>query len=212
VSQDVTRAIARRLEWAGASLGDGQLGQLSSYFGLMAKWNNRINLTSLDLADGNDAAIDRLLVEPVVASRHVHRTDEFLIDLGSGGGSPAIPMKIALPWVRLVMVESKARKAAFLRDACRELKLADTTVENSRFEDLSSPDFQATADVVSVRAVRADRQLWDVALRLLKPGGHLLWFTVNDSPDLPAPSFQFVTSDSPLPTGSSRLVILRRGS
>ena len=191
-------------------MGDDQIGQLSTYFGLLAKWNDRINLTSLTLADNDEAAIDRLLVEPVIASRNIEPSDRLLFDLGSGGGSPAIPMKIAKPWVRLVMVESKSRKAAFLRDACRQLGLPQAAVENRRFEDLASPEFQATADVISIRAVRADRQLWSVTRSLLSDGGRVLWFTSNESPDISEPSFGVLKTDQLMPAGSSRLVILKK--
>ncbi len=59
-----------------------------------------------------------------------------LIDLGSGGGSPAIPLKIARPEFALAMVESKGRKSAFLRDVIRQLSLSRAEVVTDRFENL----------------------------------------------------------------------------
>ena len=77
-----------------------------------------------------------------------------MVDIGSGGGSPALPIKIAAPWLQLVLVEVKTRKSAFLREAIRHLGLADVDVETTRVEALSARAIIASADVVSVRAVQ----------------------------------------------------------
>src|SRR5262245_46544264 len=110
----------------------------AAYLELLERWNRRINLTALPLDPPTDAAIDRLIVEPVAAARHLGTGDRTVVDLGSGGGSPALPFKIAARQVRLVMVESRARKVAFLREAARHLELADVTVEATRFEDAAT--------------------------------------------------------------------------
>ncbi len=63
------------------------------------------------------------------------------MDVGSGGGSPAIPLKLAVPRLRLTMVEAKARKSAFLREAVRHLGLEQRSVETARYEELlARPD------------------------------------------------------------------------
>jgi 16S rRNA G527 N7-methylase RsmG len=75
------------------------------------------------------------------------------------------------------MVESRSRKAAFLREVVRELTLGDAAVENVRFEVLTSrPRHEATAELVTVRAVRIDEQLVQACRQLLKPGGELIPF------------------------------------
>ena len=79
-----------------------------------------MNLTALPLDPPTDETFDRLLIEPLAASRQV-RADMASVwfDLGSGGGRPAIPLKIARQQLRLTMIESKERKSAFLREAAR---------------------------------------------------------------------------------------------
>ena len=79
------RMIAER-----ARLRPEQVEKLCAYFGLLAKWNKRLNLTALSVDPPTDEAIDRLLVEPAMAIQAVESTDLSLIDLGSGGGSPAV--------------------------------------------------------------------------------------------------------------------------
>ncbi len=86
--------------------------------------------------DAGDEAIDRLLIEPVLATKYLPAPDATVLDIGSGGGSPAIPMKLAAPGISLRMVESKTRKAAFLREVVRTLELDRTAVEAVRFEEL----------------------------------------------------------------------------
>ena len=123
-SRDFSTRLARRASRAGLFLPDELVGSLTSYYELLSRWNRKINLTALD---NPDEAIDRLLLEPVVAARHLRAPDLRLMDIGSGGGSPAIPMKLAAPGIGLTMVEVKARKSAFLREAIRHLALAGTT-------------------------------------------------------------------------------------
>ena len=102
---------------AGLELTAEQSEQLETYYRLLVRWNQRINLTSLSLNPLTDEAMDRLLLEPLGTARFVRSERPVWFDLGSGGGSPAIPLKLARPASQLIMVESRARKAAFLREA-----------------------------------------------------------------------------------------------
>jgi len=174
-------SLAERLEAraraAGVDLEADLRDRLLAYYGLLSKWNRTINLTSLS---DPDAAIDRLLLEPLLAAR-VLPQPAAMMDLGSGGGSPAIPLALALdsPYLHLVMVESRGRKAAFLREAAREIGL-HATVEAARFEDLTGrSDYRGTMDLVSMRAVRMDEATLDIARAFAKPGGSLALFTAE---------------------------------
>src|SRR5438445_7906267 len=147
---ETARRLRDRAKVFGVPIPPHAEARLVAYFDLLAKWNTKINLTALT---DTDAAIDRLLLEPLAAAAALPRHPD-LIDLGSGGGSPAIPLAVALEARRLVMVESKARKSAFLREAGR-LSQLPATVENQRFEALAAEGaYTAQMDVVSIRAVR----------------------------------------------------------
>ena len=150
-----------------------------TYFQLLARWNKRINLTSLPLEIPTDATVDRLFVEPLVAAIKLLPADAVSwMDLGSGGGSPAIPMKLVRPLSSLTMVESKSRKTAFLREAVRELQLENVAVLESRYEVLgneSSP-VPRSLDFVTARAIRLDEILLETVSRLLKHGGRFIYF------------------------------------
>src|SRR5437773_9601281 len=147
--------LSKRAEKANVSLTAPVVGRLEAYYRLLARWNTKVNLTALQLEELTDWAVDRLFVEPLAAARLVGDSPLVWFDLGSGGGSPAIPLQIVRPAALLTMVESKARKAAFLREAIRSLGMTDASVAHARFEEVAAkPEVQQQADLVTVRAVK----------------------------------------------------------
>lgn len=204
--------LARRARKAGLSLSPDSSASLESYFELLRKWNQKVSLTSLPVEEMGDEALDRLLIEPVLAAKYLPRPDVALIDIGSGGGSPAIPMKIACPRIALRMVESKTRKAAFLREAVRHLDLADTGVESARFESLLvRPELHEAADVITLRAVRVEPKILLNLQALLRPGGVLFLFrtgTTAGESSLAAPPFSWQASHPLIPSLDSHLAVL----
>lgn len=177
-SQEFQSRLSRRARRAGlAPSGHQVTAGLEAYLRLLSRWNKKINLTALSLDEAPDDAIDRLLIEPLAAVRHLPRLDCSVIDIGSGGGSPAVPMKLADPSLKLIMVESKIRKAAFLREVVRTLELDGVTVETSRYEELlARPELHEALDVVTVRAVRLEPRTLRGVQAFLKRGGRLLLF------------------------------------
>lgn len=170
--------LRRRARRAGVDLTSGLAESLARYYALLAKWNAKINLTSFRLEPaGQDEAVDRLLIEPVIAARHIAPSASSVIDIGSGGGSPAIPLVLAAPRLHLRMVESKTRKAVFLREALRELDLGRAEVETSRFEELlTRPELHEGVDLLTIRAVRVEPRTLVGLQAFIKPGGQLFLF------------------------------------
>lgn len=159
----------------GIKLSPAELAQLGVYFELLARWNPKINLTALPLGDPPDSTLDRLFIEPLAAAALFPSSSVTWFDVGSGGGSPAIPLKVLRPAARLMMVESRGRKAAFLREVIRQLNLAEATVAEERFEAVAERT-QAHAAVITVRAVRVDDGLFEACRSALKVGGKFLIF------------------------------------
>ncbi len=203
--------LARRSRRAKAPVTLPLLGPLEVYFRLLTQWNAKINLTALPLDPPTDQTFDRLLVEPLGAAKHVVGAALDWIDLGSGGGSPAIPMKIARPDLRLRMVESKERKSAFLREVVRTLGLSESVVVTERFETLiGRDDFKRSADLVTVRAVKTDDELFSTAGSLLRTNGRLFLFRPShDSHPVP-PGFRFVATTHLLDEPPSFLSVFAR--
>lgn len=140
--------------------------RLRDFAALLLRWNHRINLI---------ARTD----EPFVWERHILDSAQLapllppkggtLIDLGSGGGFPGLVLGVVAGW-RVHLVESDARKSAFLREAIR-ITETDGTVHIARAESVHLPP----ADVVTARALASLARLLALAAPLLKPGGFCLF-------------------------------------
>ena len=206
--------LARRASKAGVTLTGSLFDKLTLYFELLERWNRKINLTALT---DPDEAIDRLLLEPVIAARHLPPTPGAmsLMDVGSGGGSPALPLALTVgPQLNLTMVEAKARKSAFLREAVRQLELPSARVENARFEELlARPDLHERFDALSVRAVRIEGRVLMTLQAFLKPGGTVLLFRGPSGPEQSAavmPPLQWLRTVPLVEPLRSRLSLLRK--
>lgn len=169
--------LEARAAAASVTIDSEPLVKLHAYFELLSHWNKRINLTSLPLEPPTDHAIDRLFIEPLIAAPLVAPSVALWFDLGSGGGSPAFPLQIVRPIERLNLVESRERKAAFLREVVRELALPGCHVLTTRIETVAEDlENVGTADLVTVRAVRTSAPLFSQLDRLLKSGGQAILF------------------------------------
>ena len=215
--QDLRTRLSRRAAKAHLFLPEELSERLIAYFELLSRWNQKINLTALD---DPDAAIDRLLLEPVLAARHLPEVPPGApinhMDIGSGGGSPAIPMMLATPGMRLTMVEVKARKSAFLREAVRHLDLIQATVETARYEELlARPQLHEAFDSVAVRAVRIEARVLTTLQAFVVPGGALMLFRGPSGPAQPGmviPPLRWTGTVPLLESLQSRLTLLTKQS
>jgi len=209
-SSDFRNRLIDRAFKTGLVLPDSLVARLSAYYELLARWNRTINLTSLH---DPDASIGRLLLEPIIAVRHFPSETVRMMDVGSGGGSPAIPMKLAAPGASLMMVEAKSRKSAFLREAIRTLELTSSSVETSRYERLlTRPELLGAFDLLSIRAVRLDERTISALQAFIRPGGLMFLFrgpgAIEDGEVVPPMSLD---REVPLvPALQSQLRILRK--
>ena len=171
-STEFRNLLSTRATVASLSIHQDLLDRLETYFKLLAHWNARVNLTGFALDNPTAQAVDRLLIEPLLIVRALNYPLGVWLDLGSGGGSPAIPIQLYKPAKLLVLVESKGRKAAFLREVAREMRLTEVAVEVRRIESItSSHRLAGTADLVTVRAVRPSEAMFEAFRNLLRAGG-----------------------------------------
>ena len=214
-NREFRERLKRRAKGAGLILDGSLLEKLETYYQLLTKWNAKINLTAFNLLpEGDEAAIDRLLIEPLVAARYIPENSRTLLDAGSGGGSPAIPLKLTTPTLQLRMVEVKTRKAVFLREAVRTLALRDAEVESTRFEELlPRAELHEALDLVSIRAVRIETRTLLTLQAFLRPGGKLLLFRgagKNELEDSPPPPLAWMATYPLLDSLHSKLVVLSK--
>lgn len=156
---------------ANVTLSEGQLAQLDGHLDLLLDANRRMNLTRItDRAAAEVQHVgDSLTLLPFLPA------GEFRVaDVGSGGGVPGIPLAIARPDARVMLVESTKKKAAFLRAAVAELELANVAVSEWRAEDVGRSNSRETFDVAVARAVATLDWLAEWCLPLVRPGGKLL--------------------------------------
>ena len=213
-SREFQDRLTRRARRAGLTLPAELAARLEAYYRLLATWNSKINLTGLKLLDVSPDAVDRLLIEPLVAARYVPVKAARMLDVGSGGGSPAIPLALARPRAHLLMVESKTRKSVFLREAVRALGLKDTEVVTARFEELlARPDLHEAHDLVTVRAVRVESRMLLSLQAFTRPGGLVFLFRgsgTSDPSESITPPLAWKATYPLLESLRSRLVVLEK--
>ena len=144
-------ALRGVLEELAADVSAAQFDQLCAHRKLLDRWNRRINLTAI--SDENTIA-KRHYGETVFLHRKLPSVSS-LVDVGSGGGFPGIPLAILRPSTQVVLIESKVRKAAFLREASRSLA-------NVRVAGVRVSEWIGTADFAVMRAVSPAKVLPDL--------------------------------------------------
>ena len=140
---------------------------LLDYVALLARWNATYNLTAIREPREmiGKHLLDSLAMQPFV------RELRTLADLGTGPGLPGIPLAIATPALQVTLVESNGKKARFLREAVRQLKLGNANVAESRIEAF---DARGRFDAITARALATLPLILELGGHLLKPEGRLL--------------------------------------
>jgi 16S rRNA (guanine527-N7)-methyltransferase len=161
-------ALDRGLGELALDLPAGARNSLLDYVTLLVKWNRTYNLTAIrePLSMVAHHLLDSLAVLPHLPLGSQGR----LADAGSGAGLPGIPLALARPQWRVVLAESNQKKAAFLRQAAIELKLANVEVHEGRVESWRP---QQLFDVVISRAFAALEEFAKACAHLLAPAGVL---------------------------------------
>lgn len=166
-----------------------QVSQLRNYWHLLIKWSNVIHLTSAN--DYPRIPTRHILDSLLPLSTKLIRPDEHLCDFGSGAGFPGIPLAIALPSLKVTLVESNFKKTTFLKHLISELDLDNTTIIHERIENLKSTHQQAFT-VGTVRAVSSLNTLIPLCFPLLTTTGRLICYKGPDYQrelDMIAPGF-----------------------
>jgi len=152
-----------------------QLEQTATYLNLLLKWNAKVNLTSVR---GPRQMIMRHFGESYFAARELLSSEPAatVIDLGSGAGFPGLPLAMFEPAVQVTLIESNAKKVAFLNEVIAALKLGNVRVVRQRAED-----YAGSADLVTMRAVERFEAAARIAIRLVRPGGGRLALMIGAS-------------------------------
>jgi 16S rRNA (guanine527-N7)-methyltransferase len=150
------------------ALSAAQRERLRAYLALLAKWNKTYNLTAIREPQ---RMVTHHLLDALAVVPHLPVTAGLrILDVGSGGGVPGIPLAIARPDAHVVMIDSNHKKAAFLTQAAIELALHNVEAHAVRVEEYSPA---APFDVVISRAFSDLAAFATVAARHLAPHGKI---------------------------------------
>lgn len=162
----------------GVSLGRAELDLFALYHRELLLWNRRINLVS---QQASREIVIRHFVDSLTPLPWIDQPDGLLIDLGSGGGFPGIPLRIALPELKLTLVESLRKKTSFLAHVVRTLRLDNVNIIRERVEALiGEPVCAGAFDTVLSRAAFKLPELLRMAAFFLKPEGLLIALKGSD--------------------------------
>lgn len=162
-------AVQEALQAQGVLLDPGDADRLRRYLELLLEANGRFNLTAVrdPLQAWERHVQDSLSLVPFVVSAEAR----MLVDVGSGGGLPGLPLAIALPQVQVTLLESTGKKAEFLRAAAAELGLENVTVAAMRAETAGRGELRERFDVAVSRAVGRLAILLELMVPLVREGG-----------------------------------------
>lgn len=168
-------SFKNQLAEAGLSLSDKQLAQFESYFEKLVLANQSFNLTAI--TEKEEVYLKHFYDSLTLALEFPELKDgePTLIDVGSGAGFPALPLKIALPNLKVTMVDSLNKRVNFLKDMVKELGLENVTVIHGRAEDLGKDEkLRESFDYATARAVARTAVLAEYTLPFVHVGGAFL--------------------------------------
>lgn len=182
-----TPSFVQAAERLGIAFDEGDLERLGLYLALLLEANRSFNLTSITDPDAawERHVLDSLTLLPLLAELP---DDARVIDVGSGGGVPGIPLAITMPRVRFTLLEATGKKAAFLTRTAAALGLANVEVVHDRAEHAGrdrgrlvpgpagsrSPGHREAYDAVVARAVGRLATIAELCAPLAKVGGRVL--------------------------------------
>ena len=168
--------------------------KVQQYAQLLLEWNRSINLTGAETLEQVEALIadaDALLSASWTGITSV-------IDIGSGGGLPAIPLAVAMPQVHFTLLEATARKCAFLEHVAATLGLTNVVVACGRAEELGhGPALREQFDRAISRAAARPQVLLELALPFVRTGGDLVAQVSTIDPHLLVPAARLLGGGTP---------------
>lgn len=173
---------------------------LNDFIVLFLKWNEKINLS----AARNEVEVREHVMDSLYVIPHLPPGPARVIDVGSGGGFPAVVMAICVPTIDVTALEPVHKKHAFLRTVARELKLTNLEAHARRVDDHDEREY----DAATSRATFDLREWLLTGLSLVRVGGVALGFEAVQRDDLPQPLERFPYEIA----GKSRAIVAVRRS
>lgn len=161
------------------------MGQFEHYHKLLVTQNRDVNLVSRKMHP--DSYWVQHFLDSLMVIECVDFIDKTVLDFGSGGGLPGIPIKLVVPDCEMVLLDSINKKTKALTEMIQAMSLPRISVECSRLEDYAFTPRRPSFDLILCRAVPLQERYYSPIRRLLKPSGHLVMYksrTLDDLKDI----------------------------
>jgi len=156
----------------GVALTEEHLALFSLYLEELWAWNQRVNITGLAT---RHAVVTELFLDSIIPGPFLPSQGS-LLDVGSGGGFPGVPLKIIKPRLSVTLLEPNSKRASFLKHVIRLLKLGDIQVVRGRIEERREGELREKYDVVTARGVASPVRFMEWCGSFLSPHGFLVLF------------------------------------
>ena len=164
----------KELESLNISLTDKQLEQFDKYYNLLIEYNKVMNLTGI--TDKDEVYLKHFYDSLTLVKAYDFNKELSICDVGSGAGFPSIPLKIAFPNIKVVIVDALNKRLEFLKVVINELGLDNVTLIHSRAEELDKREYY---DIVTSRALADVNIGLELCMPLVKVNGFYLPMVVS---------------------------------
>ena len=160
--------MTENLKELNIELTEKQLEQFYEYMNILIEWNKVMNLTNITEPI---EVIQKHFVDSLTVLKHIKETD-MIIDVGTGAGFPGIPIKIAFPKTKIVLLDSLNKRIKFLNEVIAKLKINDVEAMHGRAEELAhNKIYREKYDIAIARAVAPLNVLSEYLLPFIKVNG-----------------------------------------
>ena len=160
--------MTENLKKLNIELAEKQLEQFYEYMNILIEWNKVMNLTNITEPI---EVIQKHFVDSLTVLKHIKETD-MIIDVGTGAGFPGIPIKIAFPKTKIVLLDSLNKRIKFLNEVIAKLKINDIEAMHGRAEELAhNKIYREKYDIAIARAVAPLNVLSEYLLPFIKVNG-----------------------------------------
>ncbi len=169
----LAQKIIETAELVGVKVGMKEATDFLTYLNLLLDWNQRMNLTAI--TDPEEIVVKHFIDSLALVPHLKEYPTLSILDVGTGAGFPGIPLKIVLPHINVVLLDSLKKRVLFLDAVIGELGLKGISAVHGRAEDFGKqPDYREAFDIVTSRAVAKLSVLSELCIPFVKVGGNFI--------------------------------------